>query len=187
MPSIRDTLELVLAGILEREAGARYEIPHRARDQHLSGAGEGPDAGTDVHGDVPHVFPLELNLSCVAAGTDLKPERPDRLHDGLCASNRPRGAIEFDDWFAVGYSGPHQDWAEGGPGRLEAVSAIEPIGGVGRSVEPDQYGRLPCTIRGTGMDDELQGTPGRRHLCWARRRYRSGSGWPRCRLRRFWR
>jgi hypothetical protein len=31
-----------------------------------------------VHGDAPHVFSLELDLSCVASGTDLKPERPDR-------------------------------------------------------------------------------------------------------------
>jgi Ca2+-binding RTX toxin-like protein len=52
--------------------------------------------------------------------------------------------------------------------RLEATSTIRPIGGVGKSVDPDQYGRLTCTIEGSAVDDELLGTPGRDVICAGR-------------------
>jgi TolB protein len=42
---------------------------------------------------------------------------------------------------------------------------IEEIGGVGDSVDPDQHGRFPCTIRGTASADELRGTPARDVIC----------------------
>jgi TolB protein len=52
--------------------------------------------------------------------------------------------------------------------RFEAESTAEPIGGVGRSVDPDQYGRLMCTIYGSAVEDELLGTPGRDVICAGR-------------------
>jgi Tol biopolymer transport system component len=46
-----------------------------------------------------------------------------------------------------------------------AATSVVKIGGVGNAVNPDQYGRLPCTIRGTTTGDRLQGTFARDVIC----------------------
>ena len=48
-----------------------------------------------------------------------------------------------------------------------ATATVTPVGGVGRAEDPDHFGRLPCTIRGTGGVDTLVGTDGRDVICAA--------------------
>src|SRR5215218_2790042 len=78
-PCARDALQLLLAARLEGEAGARDEILHRPRDEHLARLRETGDARTGVDGDAAHVGAVELALAGVQAGADFDPERAGRV------------------------------------------------------------------------------------------------------------
>jgi len=46
-----------------------------------------------------------------------------------------------------------------------AATAVEPVGGIGRSEHPDVFGRLPCTISGTAGGETIDGTGLRDVIC----------------------
>jgi Tol biopolymer transport system component len=52
-----------------------------------------------------------------------------------------------------------------GTQRRSAATLAAPIGAVVGVADPDQFGRLRCTIRGTAAADQLTGTPARDIIC----------------------
>src|SRR5262245_23165752 len=88
------TLELVLAAILERDAGTGHEVLDRARDEHLPSSGERRDAGTGADGDPGHLPFVQLALAGVHAGAELEAEGLDALEDSLGTPDGPSRAVE---------------------------------------------------------------------------------------------
>src|SRR5262249_51138591 len=93
-PAPGTALELVLAALLDLDAGARHEIPDGARDQHLSRPGVRRHARADVHSDAGDGVAAHLALARVQPGTDLEAQGPHRVPDGAGTANRARGAVE---------------------------------------------------------------------------------------------
>lgn len=111
-------------------------------------------------------------------GTDQQNVLPDEQFEDLAPTWSPSGTeILFtsnrtgDHTRAIysldvsGFIGATSSTTSAVTREVAPASDVEPVGGVGRSVDADQYGRLPCTIRGTAMSDELQGTPARDIIC----------------------
>src|SRR6266540_4902434 len=64
-PTAGDTLELVLAAIVEGEAGARHEIFDGLRDKYLGGSGVSCDARADCHAKASDFAVDQLTLAGV--------------------------------------------------------------------------------------------------------------------------
>jgi hypothetical protein len=62
-PPIGNTLQLVLARVLEDKAAACDEVLHCARDECLPRARESGNACADVHGEAPDDLPSHLDLA----------------------------------------------------------------------------------------------------------------------------
>src|SRR5712691_12719516 len=88
------SFQLMKPPVLEEDPRADAAILDRAGDQHLPGAGHGPDPGADVHGDPPDVPLHELAFPGVQSRPDLDPKRSARVKDGPGAVDPPRGAVE---------------------------------------------------------------------------------------------
>ncbi len=72
-------LEVVLAAVLEVEAGAGHQVLHGLGDEHLAGPRVRAHAGADVHGDPGDVVAGQLDLARVEAGAHLEADRAHRV------------------------------------------------------------------------------------------------------------
>src|SRR5262249_41374548 len=72
-----DALEGVLAPVLEAQAGAESEVLDRARDQNLSGGGEGLKTGGHVDSHPGEPSALQLALSGMHTGANADAETLD--------------------------------------------------------------------------------------------------------------
>ena len=87
-------MELVLAGVLEREPRPRNEVLHGRGDEHLGSVGQRTDAGADVHTD-PSGFPVDrFDLPGMQPGTNLEPEGSHRIDDLLPAPHAAGRTVE---------------------------------------------------------------------------------------------
>src|SRR5687768_7186846 len=93
-PAAGNALELVLAAVLEAQAGPRHEVGHGGRDADLAGARGSGHPGADVHGDPADVVADQLALAGVQPRPDLQAETGDRLADGGGPLDRARGPVE---------------------------------------------------------------------------------------------
>src|SRR5512132_3229561 len=75
-PAIRNPVQLMLSGVLEREAGACDEVLHRLGDSHLRGARRRGDSCADGHSDPSALAVDYLAFTGVHARTDLDPQLP---------------------------------------------------------------------------------------------------------------
>src|SRR5918992_2657190 len=82
LPVARDALEVVVAAVLEVDAGAGGEVADDARYEYFAGLRLGGDAGADVDGDALDPAVDDLHLARVDAGADLEAELLDGV-DGL--------------------------------------------------------------------------------------------------------
>ena len=62
-PAVRDTLELVLPGVLVREAAARGQVSHGGSGPDLRGTCQRADPGSDVDRDPPHIAAVQFDLA----------------------------------------------------------------------------------------------------------------------------
>jgi hypothetical protein len=83
------TLQLVLAGIREREAAAGDEVLDRMRHEHLARPGERADPRPDVHGEAANVLAMEIHLTGVKAGPDLEPKDANSIDGCDGTADRP--------------------------------------------------------------------------------------------------
>src|SRR5262245_42552499 len=86
--------ELVLAALVEGDAGSGDDVLDRARHEHLAGLRRGGDPCGDVHGDPACAVVHLLDLARVHACPYVEPDHPERLADCRCAPDRARGAVE---------------------------------------------------------------------------------------------
>src|SRR5262245_43083866 len=93
-PAVRNALELVLAALVEPDAGARDEILDRAGDQDFVGTRQGTDASGDVDGETGEIVGADFALSRVQARSHIDPEGLGGFVDGLGAMNGARRAVE---------------------------------------------------------------------------------------------
>ena len=94
VPPVGDALQLVLAGVLERETGAGDKVFDRGGDQHLGRTGHRADASPDVDGDTLDAFIGELDLAGVDARADLQAELSKRGADRKGAAHGSRRTVE---------------------------------------------------------------------------------------------
>ena len=94
VPPVGDALQLVLAGVLEAEAGARNQVSDRLRDQDLGRGRKRRDPRADIHGDPSDLAADRLDLARVHPAAYLEPEVSNRFADRLCAPDAARGAVE---------------------------------------------------------------------------------------------
>src|SRR3954453_23533677 len=81
-PGPRHALELVLAAVGERLAGADDEVAHGARDENLAAGRQAADPRANVDGDAPDVAVAEqLALAGVKSAADLEVERANGVAD----------------------------------------------------------------------------------------------------------
>src|SRR6266498_246171 len=92
-PPVRDTLQLVLAGVLENDPRAGREISHRLRTEHLRRPREPADPRPDHDRQSAGLAIDRLDLAGVHTGADLDPERAHRPDDRLRAAHRAAGQI----------------------------------------------------------------------------------------------
>src|SRR5829696_1971399 len=93
-PRARNTLELVLAAVLELDPRTCDEVLHGRRDENFAGSGERSYACADRDGDAGDLVVVQLALARVQAGTKLDAEGAHLLGHGLRAADRPRRAVE---------------------------------------------------------------------------------------------
>src|SRR5688572_15785486 len=93
-PAIRNPLELVRAAIGEAKAGARHEILHGARYEHLSRLGDAGDARSNVHREASNLAADLLALAGMHAGADVDAEWPHRIADPERATDGACRAVE---------------------------------------------------------------------------------------------
>src|SRR5262245_42001074 len=93
-PAARDALELVLAGVDEREPAPGDEILDSPRHQDLRRARPRGDPGADRHGEPARLPVDDLAFADVHPGTCLDSEARDLRSDLLCAVDRPRRPYE---------------------------------------------------------------------------------------------
>ena len=89
-----DTLERVIAAILERDTRARDEVLDRARRQHLTGAGDSGDPRADVHGDARVVIAAHFALARVHTRTHVDSERARAVDNRRAQRTAQRRAVE---------------------------------------------------------------------------------------------
>src|SRR5918999_3286537 len=94
IPVARDALEVVVAAVLEVDAGAGGEVADDARYEHLAGFRLGRDAGADVDGNALDPALYDLHLAGVDAGPDVEAEVLDGVHGLVGAGNCAGGAAE---------------------------------------------------------------------------------------------
>src|ERR687895_2330525 len=88
MPVARDALEVVVAAVLEVDAGAGGEVADDARDEYFAGFRLGGDARADVDGDALDPVVDDLHLARVDPGADLEAEVADGVHGLVRAGDR---------------------------------------------------------------------------------------------------
>ena len=93
-PPVGDALQLVLAGVLEREAGPCDQILHGLGDHDLRRPGSGCHAGADRDGEPATLRIDHLALPGVDAGAHLDAQVADALDDLHRAPDRARRAVE---------------------------------------------------------------------------------------------
>src|SRR5262245_18665703 len=90
VPAAGDTLQLVLSGVLEREAAARDEVFHGLRDEHLRWLRKRRNARADRDRDAT-VLPVdELAFARVHASPDDHPQVADTVANVECTVDRAR-------------------------------------------------------------------------------------------------
>jgi Tol biopolymer transport system component len=109
--------------------------------------------GTDQQNVLPDQFIDDMGPTWSPSGTDI-------LFTSNRAEDRTLAVYSLD---VSGFIGSTSSTVSS---RVElAATSVVKIGGVGNAVNPDQYGRLPCTIRGSAAGDRLQGTSSRDVIC----------------------
>src|SRR5918999_966578 len=104
IPVARDALEVVVAAVLEVDAGAGGEVADDARYEYFAGLRLGGDAGADVDGDALDPVVDDLHLARVDAGADLEAELVDGVDRLVGAGDRPRGTGEGGEEAVTGAS-----------------------------------------------------------------------------------
>ena len=94
VPVARNALEGVDTAVCEAQVGARDEILHGTRNQHLIRLRGSADSGPEVNGDAADLVSHHLTLSRVESGAERDPERGDRLASGASAADRARRTVE---------------------------------------------------------------------------------------------
>src|ERR687887_2582337 len=97
MPAPRNTLQLVLSALFEREPGSGDEVLDRSGHPHLAPAGERLYPRGDVDGDPGHVVPSGLDLAHVDPRADLDAELAHRVDDPERGADRLRRALEHGE------------------------------------------------------------------------------------------
>src|SRR6266566_8903100 len=93
-PLARNALELRCAPVAEGDSGACDEVPDRARDDHLAGAGLRCDPRADVDRDPADLGVHALALAGVQPGPHLDAEIADALGDRTRAADPAGGPVE---------------------------------------------------------------------------------------------
>ena len=77
VPAVRDTFQLVLAGVCEGDPTPRDEILHRGRDEHFRRTREGGDTSPDVDGDAATLPPMSSHSPvCIRRGSPARAHGP---------------------------------------------------------------------------------------------------------------
>jgi Tol biopolymer transport system component len=110
--------------------------------------------GTDQQNVLPDDLLDDRAPTWSPGGTEILFTSCDRSEDGTCAVY----SLDVSAFIGAKPSTANSLRAASDPN-------INEIGGVGEPADPDQYGRLPCTIRGSAAGDQLHGTAGRDIIC----------------------
>jgi hypothetical protein len=102
MPLAWNTFECVYAAVVELDAGADDEIPHRARNDRFAGSCLRHDAGGEIDREAADVSASQFDLPRMESGSNLDAERADLSGDPSCASDRARPTVERRDDAAPG-------------------------------------------------------------------------------------
>ena len=120
-----------------------------SRDQDLAGPGKGTDPSPDDNAQPAHTVADSLHLPGMDPGSDLKPESPDRVHQGARASNSPGRPIEC-----------HEEPVSGGIDLAPSVTIqFAPDDGVEvlEQVRPPSVAEFGCPQRRVDDVDEHDG------------------------------
>ena len=91
---IGNALEDMETAVFESQIGAKHEFLDGAGHEDLSGSSSCCDTCSDVHGDSSDTVWTAFHLTAVDTGSDLEPEKRERVADRLCGSDGARRAIE---------------------------------------------------------------------------------------------
>jgi len=94
MPAVRDTLQFVLARVVECQTRTSCDVLHRLRHEDLSGTGLRRDPCADVNGDPPELVADDLALTGVYPDAEVDPDLARGSHHRLRALDRHRGGVE---------------------------------------------------------------------------------------------
>src|SRR4030095_8733627 len=139
VPFARKSLERLRAAIVEADAGARDEIFHGARDQHLARARQRRDSGAGVHGDAAQLVAEDLALARVQTGANLQAQLPHLAHDGACTTHAARRSVEAREKPIAG----RIDFATPKAHELLANRRVMPI----LHLSPTALAHTPSTLR----------------------------------------
>jgi hypothetical protein len=87
MPTIGNTLELVLTGVAEAKTRSGHQILDRLGHEYFRCCGGSADPGTDRDGESPHIVAVELDFTRVEASSYFDPELPYVLDDRASAED----------------------------------------------------------------------------------------------------
>ena len=91
---LREALEIVRPSILEADPRSGDEVLDGARDEDLTGLGEGGDAGRDMDRHAPELAGDALGLAGWEPRSHLQPQAADSVPDGGRTRHRPSRSVE---------------------------------------------------------------------------------------------
>src|SRR5262249_26991367 len=94
LPLSGDTLERVLAAIVQPDPGAGDEILDGSGDENLARLRDRRDSRPDVDRNTADLAVHQLALPCVKPCPDLEAERANAVPNRTRAPNRPRGSVK---------------------------------------------------------------------------------------------
>src|SRR5512132_3344623 len=94
MPAVGDTLQFVLARIVECQTRTGCDVLHRLGHEDLSCTALRRDPCADVNGDPPELVADDLALTGVYADAEVDADLARGPHDRLRAVDRRRGGVE---------------------------------------------------------------------------------------------
>jgi hypothetical protein len=89
-----ETLELVLASIVELDAGSGDEVMHRAGHKDLVRLGQARDSLADVNGDAADIVSDELDLTGMEASSNLDAEIANGVRNGSGSADGTSRTVE---------------------------------------------------------------------------------------------
>lgn len=92
----------MLASVVEDDSRPRHERRDGSRHQYLPWARRLFDPGTDVNGDAGDVVLPPFDLACVQAGSNLDPDRPQRVTQRTGTVDGAGRAIEGGEYAVTG-------------------------------------------------------------------------------------